>query len=199
MKTRSEKPKKQKLGNRIRKWSRTIHRDLSFFFAGLILIYATSGIFLNHKRDFNAEYSIKQYEFRVGDGQALDAKDYDAERVKAELLSPYKEEHNYTKHYYPKPGRMKVFLKGGSSMELDMNTGIGLYESVKKRPFIIEINRLHYNPNKWWTVFSDIFAVSLIIITITGLIMNRGKKGIWGRGGIELIAGIIIPLLFIFL
>ena len=40
--------------------------------------------------------------------------------------------------------------------------------------------------------------ISLIIITLTGLIMTRGKKGLMGRGGIELIIGIIIPLIFIF-
>ena len=28
--------------------------------------------------------------------------------------------------------------------------------------------------------------------------MLKGKKGLWGRGGIELAIGILIPLLFIF-
>lgn len=47
-------------------------------------------------------------------------------------------------------------------------------------------------------MFSDIFAACLIVITITGLVMVKGKKGLWGRGGIELSVGIAIPLLFIF-
>ena len=34
----------------IRKWSRLLHRDLSFFFAGILMIYAISGFMLNHKR-----------------------------------------------------------------------------------------------------------------------------------------------------
>jgi len=33
------------------------------------------------------------------------------------------------------------------------------------------------------------FAVSLIIITITGIFIIKGKEGILGRGGIELLAG----------
>ncbi len=191
--------KKVKTVTIIRKWSRTIHRDLSFFFSGIILVYAFSGIFLNHKADFNSNYSIKQHEFTVKGQHPLNASDFNAERVKEELLQPYDETQNYTKHYFPDSLTMKVFLKGGSSMVLSLETGKGVYESVKKRQIISSINRLHYNPNKWWTIFSDIFIGSLIIITITGLIMNKGKKGLMGRGGIELIIGIIIPLLFIFL
>ncbi|KAA3139706.1 peptidase, partial [Alistipes onderdonkii] len=32
----------------VRKWSRPVHRDLSFFFSGVLLIYAVSGFMLNH-------------------------------------------------------------------------------------------------------------------------------------------------------
>jgi len=39
----------------------------------------------------------------------------------------------------------------------------------------------------------------LIVIVLSGLVMMRGPKGLRGRGGVELIAGILIPLLFIFL
>lgn len=193
------KKKKKKPGVIVRKWSRIIHRDLSFFFSGIILVYAISGIVLNHKKDFNAEYSIKQYTFTVAGNYPLKPTDIDKQRVKEELLEPYGEAKNYTKHYFPDSLTMKVFLKGGSLMEVDMQTGKGVYESVKKRALISGMNRLHYNPNRWWTIFSDLFAVSLIIITITGLIINKGKNGIRGRGGIELIVGIIIPILFLYL
>ena len=59
------------------------------------------------------------------------------------------------------------------------------------------LNRLHYNPNRYWTIFSDIFLASLVIIVLSGLIMVKGKHGLWGRGGIELIVGIAIPIVFI--
>ena len=80
-----------------------------------------------------------------------------------------------------------------------MQSGKAVYEALKMRPIISQFNWLHYNPGKGWTVFSDIFAVSLIIITLTGIFINKGKKGVLGRGGIELLAGIIIPILFILL
>ncbi|HAC20873.1 MAG TPA: peptidase, partial [Porphyromonadaceae bacterium] len=48
-------------------------------------------------------------------------------------------------------------------------------------------------------IFSDVFATALMIIAISGLFIVRGNKGLWGRGGIELAIGILIPLLFIYL
>ena len=156
---------------KIRKWLRIIHRDLSFIFAGIIIVYAVSGIALNHKRDFNSDYRISRSEIMLkGDFPKQ-------EKVSKEetlgLLEQVDEENAYMKHYYFGDQQMKVFLK------------------------LSAFNRLHYNPMRWWTWFSDVFAVSLIIITITGLFMNKGNKGIIGRGGIEFIIGILIPVLFL--
>ena len=44
---------------------RLIHRDLSYIFAGMLLIYAISGIALNHKDSFNSQYSIERSEHHV--------------------------------------------------------------------------------------------------------------------------------------
>lgn len=176
---------------------RIVHRDLSYFFAGVILIYAVSGFFLNHKGDFNAEYDISQKNFQA-EGKFPKSKQELTKEYVLQLLEPLNETDNYTKHYFPSEGKMKVFIKGGSSLVLDMQSGTAYYESVKKRPLISALNRLHYNPNRNWTIFSDIFAVSLIIITISGIVMMKGPKGLWGRGGIELLLGILIPLVFIF-
>lgn len=188
----------QNRGNRIRKWFRIIHADLSYFFSGVILVYAVSGFLLNHKNDFNAEYSIKQYEIKYDGSVPIAQTELNKAKV-LQLLEPYGEAKNYTQHYFPDSLSMKVFLKGGSSLEMDLTTGIGLLESVKKRPLFSGLNRLHYNPNKWWTLFSDIFLLGMVVLTFTGIFMLKGKRGLWGRGGIELLIGILIPLLFMFL
>lgn len=182
----------------LRKWSRNIHRDLSFLFSGVIFVYAISGIALNHKKDFNSDYVITQQELQIPDTFPKQPSDFTKTYVLT-LLEPLKEEQNYTKHYFPNGKQMKVFIKGGSSLVVDMESGKALFESVKKRQVLSALNRLHYNPGKWWTIFSDIFAVSLLVITLSGMIMLKGKKGLWGRGGIELLIGIAIPLSFIFL
>lgn len=184
-----------KFGPKFRKWSRTIHRELSFFFAGVVLIYAVSGFLLNHKRDFNAEYDINRTEFTLENFPPSQA-DWNKDLVLS-ILGPLDEAGNYTKHYFPSDSQMKVFLKGGSSLIVNTETGEALYESIRRRPVWSSLNRLHYNPGYWWTAFSDIFAFSLVIITLTGLIMVKGAKGFWGRGGIEFLAGIFIPILFL--
>lgn len=94
---------------------------------------------------------------------------------------------------------MKVFLKGGSSLVVELSTRHAVYEKLTRRPLLSALTKLHYNPGSWWTHFADLFAAGLIIITVSGIIMIKGPKGLWGRGGIELAAGIIIPLLFLFL
>ena len=182
----------------LRKWSRVIHRDLSYFFSGVIIIYAISGFVLNHKRDFKSNFSINTYDFKIEGTYPLLQEQFSKDKV-LNILEPYNEADHYTKHSFPNDETMKVFLKGGSSIKVNLTNGSGLYVQVKKRPIISQFNRLHYNPHKWWTIFSDIFIFSLIVITLTGLVMTRGKNGLWGRGGIELIIGIIIPLLFILL
>jgi hypothetical protein len=48
-----------------------------------------------------------------------------------------------------------------------------------------------------WTWFSDLFAFSLILLAVSGLIMVRGKKGITGKNGLLFAAGIVIPLIFL--
>ena len=189
---------KTKFMSAVRKWSRPVHRDLSFFFSGVLLIYAVSGFMLNHKRDFNSDYSVRRTELVFA--QEIPRAEQEWTRARAEeLLLRVGEEGNYLKHYFPEPDRLKVFIRGGSSLTVDLASGHAVYESIRKRPVLSSLNRLHYNPSRWWTVFSDVFLAGLIVIVLSGLVMMRGPKGLRGRGGVELIVGILIPLLFIFL
>ena len=177
-------------GAAFRKWSRIIHRDVSYLFAGMILIYALSGILMNHRSDLNPHYSVT---VDLSDKSKVD------KALVLTLLEPWGEAGNYTKHYFPKDGKLKVFLKGGSSLEVNTQTGDAVYECLKRRPLLSDMVKLHYNPTKWWTIFSDVFAVCLILITVTGMVMVKGPKGFLGRGGILFIIGIVIPVLFLVL
>ena len=184
-------------GAAFRKWSRIIHRDVSYLFAGMILIYAFSGILMNHRSDLNPHYSVSLHEYKVT-ADLSDKTKIDKASVLT-LLEPWGETENYTKHYFPKEGQMKVFLKGGSSLVVNTQTGEAVYESLKRRPLLSDMVKLHYNPGRWWTTFSDAFAVCLILITLTGLVMVKGPKGLLGRGGILFIIGVMVPILFLVL
>ena len=182
----------------LRKWLRIIHRDLSYFFAGVICIYAVSGICLNHKRDFNSNITITRHSIAIAGEFPFVADSVNKEMIH-EFVSQLPDSETYTRHSSVGENSLKMFFKGGSSLEIDMNEGSAMYEKVRKRPVFSSLNRLHYNPTRWWTWFSDIFAVCLLLITLTGLFMIKGPKGIIGRGGIEFLIGILIPLLFILL
>lgn len=161
----------------------------------MVLIYAISGIVMDHRDTINPNFSITRKEYKITESLP-DKAGMSKEKVLS-LLEPLGEAGNYTKHYFPQTDVMKVFLKGGSNLLVNVKTGEAVYESVTRRPLIGAMSRLHYNPGQWWTYFADIFAIGLIIITLSGIIMLKGNKGIIGRGGIELIAGILIPILFL--
>ena len=143
--------------NRLRRWSRNVHRELSFFFSGMLLIYAVSGLVMNHRDTINPNYSVEQRRYVVGE---------------------------------PLPAR-------DSSLTVRLSDGEAFYEKLTRRPVLGAMTRLHYNPGRWWTWFSDLFAVGLVAIVASGLLLLKGPKGLRGRGGMELAAGIAVPLLFL--
>ena len=93
----------------VRKWSRIVHRDLSYLFAGVLIVYAVSGICLNHKRDFNSDYLIKLKKYDIARSLPASQDGYDEALVKS-LLEPLEEDGNYTKHYFPSENTMKDAL-----------------------------------------------------------------------------------------
>ena len=178
----------------IRKWSRFLHRDIGYFFIGTSIIYGLSGIALNHMADWNPSYSVDTKEFTT----TIDlSKSDEVLNNIYSLLDDVDDRDNYKKHYYPDEDVLKIFLSGGSTVIVDLETGDVFAEYLRKRIVFYEVNFLHYNPSKWWMWFSDIFAGALIFLAITSLFMVKGKKGIVGRGGIYMTLGIIIPILFL--
>lgn len=182
--------------NDLRRWFRLLHRDLSFLFSGMVLIYAISGIYMNHRDTINPHYNVTLTEHTLTN---LPSQAEMTREAVEEIMADMEVSEKYTKHYFPKQNHLKVFLKGGSSLVVDLTSGEAQYESLRRRPLVSTMTTLHYNPGKWWTWFADTFAVALILITLTGIFMLKGNKGLWGRGGIELIIGIAIPIALLLL
>ncbi|MCD4665015.1 MAG: PepSY-associated TM helix domain-containing protein [Bacteroidales bacterium] len=178
----------------LRKWSRLLHRDIGFFFIGATIIYGLSGIALNHLNDWNPNYSVTVDEFNT---ELNLKKSGNLEENILKLLDDINKRDNYKKHYFPEDNYLKIFLRGGSSVIVNTDTGDGYAEYLRKRPIFYDVNYLHYNPHNWWMWFSDIFAGALIFLAITSIFMVRGKKGAFGRGGIYIALGIILPILFL--
>ncbi len=176
-----------------RKWNRAIHRDFGYFFFGMTLIYALSGIALNHLDDWNPNYIVQRKEVKV---QVTGSKP--GKTAVKEMLKTIGDDIVYKKHYFPAEGMMKVFIKNGTVI-VNLKTGEALLERTKRRPVFREVNYLHYNPVKYWTWYSDIFAGALIVLGISGILIPRGDKGITKRGAWLTIMGIVIPLVYLFI
>jgi uncharacterized protein len=177
------------------KLNRITHRDIGYLVAGLTIIYAVSGIALNHKHDWNPNYIIENLNFKT---DINITRETISKETAQNILKKISGDLEYKTYYFPSGNILTIFVEGGS-VRINIKTGEGTVEKIKKRPVFYQLNFLHYNPGNWWKYFSDIFCVSLIVVTITGLFLVKGKNGITRRGAILTAAGIILPLLFLFI
>ncbi len=179
---------------KLRKLNRAVHRDLGYFFFGMTIIYAISGVALNHRHEWNPNYIIQQEEFTTNVPE--DPSEINENYVMA-LLEVFEEEENYKTHLVAGEN-LRIFIEGGS-LEVNISSGEANMETIRKRPFFNQINFLHYNtPRKLWTWFADAYAAGLFLLAVTGLFILRGRNGITGRGAWLTGAGIIIPFIFFF-
>ena len=85
-------------------------------------------------------------------------------------------------------------------VEIDIKTGKGEIVSYIKTPIISQSIELHTTTSNFWIYYSDIFALSLITIALTGTIMIKAGKFSWKNRGWKLaVAGVVFPILFLIL
>jgi hypothetical protein len=58
---------------------------------------------------------------------------------------------------------------------------------------------LHVDTSKSWIYYSDVFGVAMLTIAITGMFIVKGEHSFMRRGWKLALAGIIFPLIFLFL
>lgn len=177
---------------KIRKLLRLLHRDLGYFIVGMTIVYALSGIFLNHRHDFNPDYKIFYTEFTVDVNQY---QGFNQENI-IDILSELDETVIYKKHYTNNQGNIKVFIENGEVV-FNPQSGNGYMNYLQKRPLIFSLNKLHKATlGTLWKWVSDLMAVILLFVAVSGLFLLKGKRG-FGRWGWWLtIAGFIVPLVF---
>jgi len=178
----------------LRRINRAVHRDLGYFFFGMAIIYGLSGIALNHRHHWNPNYIITQESFQL----EKPATEKSGRELSLFFLEQIGEEKNLRTQILSGES-FRIFIEGGS-VNVNLATGSASIEKIRKRPVFHEVNFLHYNtPKKLWTWFSDAFAAGLIILAITGLFVLKGKNGITRRGAWITSAGVIIPIVLLYL
>jgi hypothetical protein len=176
---------------RWRYWNNVLHRDLGYLVVALTIIYAVSGIAVNHVHDWNPNYSIERVERKIEPIEISDRATMVAEAV-SRLGLPQPNE-----SFRPDPATLQLFYDGWS-VEVHAVEGIALEERPRERIVLRDMNSLHLNhPRGVWTWVADVYAFLLLFMAVTGMFVLKGRHGLVGRGKWFILAGLVVPLVFV--
>lgn len=172
-----------------RAWNTALHRDLGYLAFGLTIVYALSGFVVNHRDDFNSNYSFTRVEKTF---EPIPVSDRDT--MVAQLVERLKLPGPPKNAFRPRPEQVHLFYDGWT-VEADAERGVALVEEPRERAVVRDANFLHLNEARGaWTFIADGYAIVLAFLAISGLVMLRGKKGFLGRGKWFVMAGVLGPL-----
>jgi len=186
----ADRKRRRKL--RWRYWNNVLHRDLGYFCVALTVIYAISGIAVNHVHHWNPSYRIERVErsfapIPVGDRETMVAQAV----ARLDLPGPPREA------FRPSPEVVQLFYEGWS-VEVRATDGVAIVEQPRERAVLHDMNFLHLNhPKGLWTYFADLYAALLLLLAVTGMFVLKGRTGLGGRGKWWVLAGLVIPLAFL--
>ena len=168
---------------------RALHRDVGFLLAGVSVVYALSGILLNHMDGKDPAY-------RVTAGRATFAPSLSLQELTTEWQARAADLPALRRALPIDSTRLQLLFDGGTGI-YDRASGRADYELHRRRPLVYWINKLHYNQIRGWSPVADFFAGSLIFLAVSGLLIVRGKRGVLGSGKWYLLAGLLLPALYI--
>jgi hypothetical protein len=185
---------KRKFNLALYKLNRVLHRDIGYLTVGFTLIFSISGIAVNHIQDWNPSYRIEKKEYSIPPTDVEHVQEMvDHVMRHAQLFKPVKNT------FRPNAEELKIFFDG-ITLHYNRVTGRVVEEKIDERTLLFDFNYLHLNhAKKLWTWVSDIFALFLIFLSISGLFILKGKQGIKGRGAVLTMIGFAIPVLFLLL
>ena len=159
---------------------RIIHRYLGFFLAGIMAVYATSGmilIFRNTnflKKDFTEKQSLATALSNEALGGALRIRDLKIDRVENDV----------------------VFFQNGSYNRV---TGEAIVTNKRLPYFLDKMTKLHKaNTNSPLFFLNIFFGCSLLFFVLSSFWMFRPKSSIFRRGMYFTLIGIVFTLILIF-
>ena len=117
-------------GNTWRKWNRLIHRDLGFLCVGLTVIYAVSGVAVNHVGDWNPNYIVTETPGNVG---PVTAENPGSPEVVRGILSALELGNEYRGIFRRNQATLVIFLDGGR-VSVDLPTGNAVVDTARNVP-----------------------------------------------------------------
>lgn len=177
----------------LRPWVRALHRDLGYLAVGLTLVYALSGLAVNHIADWDPNFHNYSTAHDLGPLAGDDAQIASTVRTRLGIKDEPRETF--------RAGETEVqIVFDRRTLHVDPTTGHVVDEGQKPRLLLRVANWLHLNRGKKaWTYVADFYAAGLLLLAVSGLFMIPGKKGLIGRGAIVAAIGAAIPTAYVLL
>lgn len=181
------------LRKRWRAWLRAIHRDIGYLAVGFTMIYALSGIAMNHIDDWDPNFHATEITHKIapiGD-QVSDAEA--AGRIAAAAGATGKPD-----DIYRAGDEIRLSYPDGTKL-----TAIGDTLTVQRRRdrmFFRIADWLHATRGKQaWKFIADVYAALLLYLAISGIFMIKGRLGLRWRGAALITLGLAAPIGYIVL
>ena len=172
---------------------RSLHRDLGYFYIGLVIAFSISGLFLNHRESWhplNYEYESKAVQVPVAElGNDILKEDILA-------LSNSLNIHDELRRFGIDDDVVWVSYMT-TDLEFNRLNGKGELKRFMTTPLLGQMTKLHIDTNQFWILYSDVFALSLLLIAVSAMVFPKGKYSFKKYGWKLAIAGMISPAAFL--
>lgn len=181
----------ERRGRALRPLLRALHRDLGYAAVGMTLIYALSGLAVNHIGDWDPSFQEFRRSHELG---PLAGDDAAIARQVAERLDIAETPRDL---YRAAPTQLDV-VYAHRTLHVDPSTGHIADEGQEPRVLLRVANWLHMNRGKKaWTYIADAYAAGLLLLAVSGLFMIKGRKGLLGRGLVLVGLGLALPIAYV--
>ncbi|GMV17436.1 MAG: peptidase [Polyangiaceae bacterium] len=175
-----------------RPWLRALHRDFGYLVIGLTVIYAVSGLAVNHIADWDPSFRQLERTHQV----TTPLPDDDDEAARSVLASLGVTE--TPREVYRADDSQLDLVFDQRTFHVDTRSGKVVEEGQSPRFFLRLANWLHLNRGKQaWTLIADAYAVLLLFLALSGLFMIPGRKGLIGRGAVIALIGAAVPVAYV--
>lgn len=175
--------------------ARNTHRDIAYFYVGLIISFSLSGIFLNHRQIWHPRrysYDKREVSIPVQTGK---------ETITAQFIEQFTKDqdiHDDLRRFSVDGNALRISYSS-NDVQIDLTTGKGTIETYRTTPLLGQMTKLHVDTSQWWIYYSDVFGLAMLTIAITGMFIEKGNNSFRSRGWKLALIGIIFPLIFLFL
>ncbi|MBK7582197.1 MAG: PepSY-associated TM helix domain-containing protein [Myxococcales bacterium] len=169
-----------------------MHRDFGYLVIGLTVIYALSGLAVNHIADWDPSFTQIDRTHQVA--TPLPEED---EATASAVLAQLSIKERPNEIYRTNDTQLDLVFEQ-RTLHVDTASGKVIEEGQKPRFFLRLANWLHLNRGKKaWSYVADGYAVLLLFLSISGLFMIPGRKGLFGRGAVIALIGASIPVVYV--